>query len=97
MPVAECVKCKKRFIDLEARSVVMQALYHRCKKRYEYRYGLCRGGEIIDVTSLDEQNKTLAEELFFEEFGHTRQKGDVVMFLRSYEITEIGEEVPSDA
>jgi hypothetical protein len=43
-----------------------------------YHYSLIRGGEPIDCTSLDEESQELAEELFFGEFGHTKQKEDVV-------------------
>lgn len=35
--------------------------------------------EVVDTTSIDENNKSLAEYLFFNEFGHSRKGMHVVI------------------
>ena len=47
-----------------------------------YIYVLCRKGEQIDKTSLDEKDISHAKYLFYGEFGHKKEKGDKVTLIR---------------
>lgn len=44
-------------------------------------------GDTIDTTQIDEKRASLAWELF-EEFGHTKQKGDKIQWEADWEIIE---------
>lgn len=44
-------------------------------------FGLFRRGVWVDQTSLDENDPEFAEELFFGEFGHRREKDHTVELI----------------
>lgn len=49
-----------------------------------YIYGLFLNGRLIDETSVEPDDKSHAEYLFFEEYGYVRDKHEV-KFLRAEE------------
>jgi hypothetical protein len=46
-----------------------------------------KDGKVIDITQIDEKKASLAWELF-EEFGHTKQKGDKILWQPDWEEIE---------
>lgn len=51
------------------------------KEPTDYIFALLRNEEHIDDTSLDENNPKHAEWLFYNEFGHKKQKGDKIVLV----------------
>ena len=52
-----------------------------------YEFGLFKNGVMVDSTGLDEDDVIHAKFLFYEEFGHKKEKGDEI------KLRYIGEEV----
>jgi hypothetical protein len=58
-----------------------------------YIYGLFKDDELIDETSIDEEDEDLAKSLFFEEFGHVETENMKVELLSVEEDDEDEEEL----
>lgn len=54
------------------------------ERRMNFLFGLFDGDDLIDQTSLDENNQKLAEDLFFGEFGHDRVGDHVIKLIEIY-------------
>jgi len=54
----------------------------KIKYKKAYHFELIRNGEYLDSTSIDDNDIEFATELFYGEFGHTRQfDNDEIVFV----------------